>query len=125
MKAEPIGQCPACGRAVPASHPLTHCIGCGKDLPADVLAKLIAPVTVGEAGRGKVPGIAASVTSLAPARVVVVDFDMPMGSMVSFMIKWAFASIPAFLVLLVFAGVVSMFFGGAASACSSGLRGIR
>lgn len=45
----------------------------------------------------------ASVTSdFVPAtvtRVVVTDFDMPFGSMVMFMVKWALASIPAFLVL--------------------------
>jgi hypothetical protein len=34
-----------------------------------------------------------------PMRVVVVDFDMPFGSMVGFMVKWALAAIPAFLIL--------------------------
>lgn len=34
-------------------------------------------------------------------RVVVTDFDMPFGSMVSFMIKWAIASIPAAIILAV------------------------
>lgn len=125
MKHDSVGECPACGRAVAATQPLTHCLGCGKDLPADVVARLNAPVTVGEAKRGIEPGVSSVASANAPARVVVVDFDMPMGSMVSFMIKWAFASIPAFLVLLVFAGVVSMFLGGAASACTTGLRGLR
>ena len=32
-------------------------------------------------------------------RVVVVDIRMPFWSMVSFMVKWAVASIPAFMVL--------------------------
>ena len=34
-----------------------------------------------------------------PQRVMVVDLDMPMGSMVGFMVKWAIASIPALLLL--------------------------
>lgn len=33
------------------------------------------------------------------SHVVVTDFDMPFGSMVGFMIKWALAAIPAFLIL--------------------------
>jgi hypothetical protein len=53
--------------------------------------------------------------ALAPARtaatvlaeqrgsaVRVIDIEMPFGSMVVFMVKWALASIPAFLILLVF-----------------------
>lgn len=36
----------------------------------------------------------------------IVDIDMPIGSMVSFMVKWAIASIPAFLIL----GFLAMFF---------------
>ena len=40
--------------------------------------------------------------------VVVVDVSVPFGSMVVFMVKWAIASIPAFLILL----VLGMLFGG-------------
>jgi len=36
----------------------------------------------------------------APAEVVIVDFDMPFGSMVGFMVKWSIASIPAMVILL-------------------------
>jgi hypothetical protein len=36
----------------------------------------------------------------APQRISVVDFDMPFGRMVVFMIKWAFAAIPALIVIL-------------------------
>jgi hypothetical protein len=39
-----------------------------------------------------------------PSEVRVVDIDMPIGSMVVFMLKWAIASIPA-LIILSFAGV--------------------
>jgi hypothetical protein len=38
---------------------------------------------------------------LEPQKVVVTDIDMPFGSMVSFMVKWAIASIPAFIILLI------------------------
>ena len=49
--------------------------------------------------------------------VKVSDFDMPFGSMVVFMVKWAIASIPAILILMVlfaifggfFVGIISMF----------------
>ena len=43
-----------------------------------------------------------------PMPVTVVDFQMPFGSMVIFMIKWALAAIPAFLIL----GAVAAFFWG-------------
>jgi hypothetical protein len=35
----------------------------------------------------------------APQRISVVDFDMPFGRMVVFMIKWTFAAIPALIVI--------------------------
>lgn len=44
--------------------------------------------------------------------VVVVDVKMPFLSMVVFMVKWAIASIPAFIILMIFAGIVSAFLGG-------------
>jgi hypothetical protein len=51
-----------------------------------------------------------------PERVVVKDIDMPFGSMVIFMVKWAVASIPAFIILAVLCfivvGVFGVFLGG-------------
>lgn len=45
-----------------------------------------------------------------PLSVSVVDFNMAFGSMVTFMLRWALASIPAFLILvLFFAGVTAGF----------------
>ena len=38
-------------------------------------------------------------------RVIVTDIHMSFGSMVSFMVKWTIASIPAFLILLVVGAV--------------------
>ncbi len=47
-------------------------------------------------------------------RVVITDVNMRFGSMVTFMVKWAIASIPAFLILLLlgalFGGFLGMFF---------------
>lgn len=40
-----------------------------------------------------------SMARIDPQRVTVVDIDMPFGSMVGFMVKWAVATIPALLIL--------------------------
>ncbi len=44
--------------------------------------------------------------------VVVTDIRMPFLSMVVFMIKWAVASIPAFIILSIIAAVLMMLLGG-------------
>ena len=44
--------------------------------------------------------------------VVVKDIQMSFSSMVLFMVKWAIASIPAFLILFALAFLVSAFFVG-------------
>jgi hypothetical protein len=51
-----------------------------------------------------------------PARVTIVDFDMPFGSMIAFMLKWALAAVPAMIILLIVAMVVSVVLGGALTA---------
>lgn|GEM_PF-6963908 len=52
-----------------------------------------------QAGPPPIPG--PSEPSARPQQVVVVDFNMSFGSMVELMIKWAFAAIPAMIVLFV------------------------
>lgn len=55
--------------------------------------------------------------AVGPQRVTVIDVDMPFFSMVSFMLKWAIASIPALIILaLMFAmlGGLLAAIGGAA-----------
>ena len=37
---------------------------------------------------------------ILPAKVIVTDFNMSFGSMVTFMVKWAVASIPAMLIVV-------------------------
>lgn len=44
--------------------------------------------------------------------VVIVDIRMPFGSMVVFILKWFFASIPVFLILLVISAMFSGFLVG-------------
>ena len=44
--------------------------------------------------------------------VIVTDIKMPFTSMVSFMVKWALASIPAFIILLIIAFIVIGVLGG-------------
>lgn len=53
-------------------------------------------------------------------KVAVTDIEMPFGSMVIFMIKWALASIPAAIILMMIggmaAGLLLLMFGGIFSA---------
>ena len=43
--------------------------------------------------------------------VHVKSFDMPFGDMVGFMVKWALASIPAFIILFIIFGIFFLIFG--------------
>ena len=51
--------------------------------------------------------------------VRVVDFEMPFGSMVVFMVKWAIASIPAIIILY----VLFVLFGSILSGVVAGIAG--
>ncbi len=44
--------------------------------------------------------------------VTVVDIRMPFWSMVVFMVKWAIASIPAIIILVVIGAMIAGFMGG-------------
>jgi len=46
------------------------------------------------------------------AQVVVTDIRMPFWSMLVFMIKWAIAAIPAFIILAVLGGVAAALLSG-------------
>ena len=43
--------------------------------------------------------------------VHVKSFDMPFGDMVMFMVKWAIASIPAFIILTIIGAIIVAIFG--------------
>jgi uncharacterized membrane protein YfhO len=44
--------------------------------------------------------------------VVIKDIQMPFWSMVTFMVKWAFAAIPAFIIIAFVITGLTVFFGG-------------
>jgi len=100
-------KCDDCGKySVPGP---ANCEYCGASLRG------AARVEVDESEKGSPTGIAstppATFVPVTSNRVVVTDFDMPFGSMVMFMVKWAFASIPAMLVLGIVAGILIAMFG--------------
>ncbi|MFZ2642653.1 MAG: hypothetical protein WA117_16770 [Verrucomicrobiia bacterium] len=79
-----------------------HCKHCNQTIAVDVK----------EAGRdtdcpkcGREVVIPAETPDETPTAVIVTDIDMPFWSMVTFMFKWAIASIPA-LIALAFVGLV-------------------
>jgi hypothetical protein len=45
-------------------------------------------------------------------RVVVTDVQMPFGSMVTFMVKWTIASIPAMIILVVIGAIAAVVLAG-------------
>jgi hypothetical protein len=45
-------------------------------------------------------------------KVIITDIQMPFNSMVTFMVKWAIASIPAFIILMALFAVIIALFGG-------------
>jgi uncharacterized membrane protein YvbJ len=57
------------------------------------------------------------VVKTGPSRVIVTDIDMPFGSMMNFMLKWFFASIP----VLIMIGIAMALAGGMFAACVSTL----
>jgi uncharacterized protein YbaR (Trm112 family) len=52
-----------------------------------------------------------SVQEIKDKSVYVKDLDMPIKSMVIFMVKWAVASIPAFIILFIIFGILFLIFG--------------
>lgn len=117
-------QCPSCDLEAPQvdfGEPL-RCPGCGAFYEKALRLKLNAAVQaqnapVAAAADKPKTVVSAHVRSVAygldgAQPVVVVDVQMRFWSMVVFIIKWALASIPALLILMMFfAGIVS-FLGG-------------
>ena len=96
--------CPNCGKPTyvpskstpPAEKPVVSVAGVtanvavDQSLPPAILSVSPSPKTT---SRPNIP--------TQPARVVVTDIQMPFWSMVVFMIKWAVAAVPAFIMLVV------------------------
>lgn len=55
-------------------------------------------------------------------KVVVTDIRMPFLSMVIFMVKWAIASIPAFIILAFIGFLISLLFGGFMGGMGGGMH---
>jgi hypothetical protein len=45
-------------------------------------------------------------------KVTVIDFEMSFWRMVTFMVKWAFAAIPAAIILVIAWTIITLVFGG-------------
>lgn len=98
-------KCPYCQGDV--EDDATMCKHCGRGRVAAVRAGTVAAAVSEEPAATAVAGV---------QRVSVIDIDMPFGSMVSFMIKWAFAAIPAFIIIgaafFMIGMVLGILFGG-------------
>src|ERR1017187_6788332 len=96
--------CPNCGKPtyvpsrsmVPPEAPTSPAAGITAKVVAD---QILPPVTV-PVSPSPQPTSRPSIPT-QPARVVVTDIQMPFWSMVVFMVKWAVAAIPAFIMLVI------------------------
>ena len=60
-----------------------------------------------------------------PHRIAVVDIDIPFWRMVAIIIKWAFASIPAVIIISIIFGVLGALLGGGLMAILGGIPGVK
>ena len=95
-------KCPKCNKEFPSIYYFENentCRECFKSMnPSEQQAENEKPITV-----AKKPDV---------AQVSIVDFNMPFGSMVSFMVKWAIASIPAIIILFIIGLIIGTVFNG-------------
>ena len=61
----------------------------------------------------------------APHRVAIADVDIPFWRMVAIIIKWAFASIPALIILSVIFGIIGALLGGGMMAILGNIPGVK
>jgi hypothetical protein len=73
-----------------------------------------------------VPSIALAPTPRkSDQRVTVADLEMKFGSMMVFMVKWVFASIPAAIIVIVLVAMLSAVLGGVFVGLLGGLHGVK
>jgi hypothetical protein len=70
------------------------------------------PTRTAAAAAVPLPAAASEALIAPPARVSVVDVNMPFASMVGFMVKWAIAAIPALLILAAIGAIVAALLAG-------------
>lgn len=102
-----------CSKCKTANHPsMTFCGKCGADLPnqkTESETKPIQPPAYAQAAMRQDEELPAAgsgsgaIASSGPIACRVVDVDMPFWSMVTFMVKFAMASIPALIIITVYA----------------------
>jgi hypothetical protein len=61
----------------------------------------------------------------APHRIAVVDIDIPFWRMVAIIIKWAFASIPAVIIISIIFGIIGAILGGGMMALLGNIPGVK
>jgi hypothetical protein len=61
----------------------------------------------------------------APHRIAVVDIDIPFWRMVAIIIKWAFASIPAVIIISIIFGIIGAILGGGMIAILGNIPGVK
>lgn len=105
-------KCPKCGheRGPGEKAPAWQCPGCGAAY-TKVMAEAAAQA---DAGTPPPPPARRPEPIVFPEQMAVrvVDIKMPFWSMVVFMVKWAIASIPAFIILAFIGTLLIALFGG-------------
>lgn len=61
----------------------------------------------------------------APHRVAIADIDIPFWRMVMIIIKWAFASIPAVIIISIIFGIIGAILGGGMMAMLGHVPGLK
>ena len=62
---------------------------------------------------------------VAPHRVSIADIDIPFWRMVAIIIKWAFASIPAVIIISIIFGIIGAILGGGMMAMLGSIPGVK
>jgi len=112
-------KCDACGADVSSSwearfddQNTTFCTACYKTKNAEKIIQNKAAASQKDA-QSTESEIKIKTTSIQS--VVITDIKIPFESMVVFMVKWAIASIPAFIILSIIFSVIFVFLGGISS----------